>query len=106
MSANGAKFATFVDGQEAPQWGTSLAVPIWASLLTLVNQKRIAGGKGAVGFVQPVLYKHPEIFHDITAGANPGCGTNGFSAVAGWDPVTGLGTPSYPKLLEVFMDLP
>ena len=22
-------------------------------------------------------------------GSNPGCGTNGFSAAAGWDPVTG-----------------
>jgi hypothetical protein len=23
-----------------------------------------------------------------------------------WDPVTGLGTPNYPKLLSVFMALP
>ncbi|KAH9031142.1 hypothetical protein EDB85DRAFT_1942122 [Lactarius pseudohatsudake] len=28
----------------------------------------------------------------ITSGSNPGCNTDGFSAVAGWDPVTGLGT--------------
>ena len=42
----------------------------------------------------------------ITAGNNPGCGTDGFSAVQGWDPVTGLGTPIYEKLLNVFMALP
>jgi tripeptidyl-peptidase-1 len=42
----------------------------------------------------------------ITSGSNPGCGTNGFSAVAGWDPVTGLGTPIYSKLLAAFMALP
>jgi len=42
----------------------------------------------------------------ITTGDNPGCGTNGFNAVSGWDPVTGLGTPIFPKLLDVFLALP
>jgi tripeptidyl-peptidase I len=42
----------------------------------------------------------------ITTGSNPGCGTNGFAAVKGWDPVTGLGTPDFTKLLDVFMALP
>jgi tripeptidyl-peptidase I len=40
-------------------------------------------GKRPVGFVNPVLYANPQIFNDITAGKNPGCGTNGFSAVEG-----------------------
>lgn len=39
-------------------------------------------------------------------GNNPGSGTQGFSAVKGWDPVTGLGTPNYLKLLDVVMALP
>ena len=30
-------------------------------------------------------------FNDITSGGNQGCGTPGFAAVPGWDPVTGLG---------------
>jgi tripeptidyl-peptidase-1 len=38
-------------------------------------------------------------------GSNPGCGTDGFYAVKGWDPVTGLGTPNYPKMLRLFMGL-
>jgi tripeptidyl-peptidase I len=57
----------------------------------LINEKRIAAGKGPVGFINPVLYENPGALNDITTGKNPGCGTNGFSAVPGWDPVTGLG---------------
>lgn len=47
----------------------------------------------------------PEVFNDIVNGSNPNCGSSGFSAVKGWDPVTGLGTPKYPKLLELFLRL-
>jgi hypothetical protein len=34
----------------------------------------------------------------LLTGSNPGCSTNGFPAKAGWDPVTGLGTPNFAKL--------
>ena len=106
VSANGANLLFYEDGVLQPNWGTSLSAPIWASVLTLVNEKRGQQGKGPVGFVNPVLYEHPEVFHDITNGTNPGCGTNGFSAVEGWDPITGLGTPDFPKVLELFLGLP
>jgi len=43
---------------------------------------------------------------DVTTGSNQGCGTAGFEAVAGWDPLTGLGTPIFSTMLEVFMALP
>ncbi|KAL6900046.1 peptidase S8/S53 domain-containing protein [Trichoderma evansii] len=59
-----------------------------------------------IGFINPVLYQHPEVFNDIIGGSNPGCNTTGFSAVEGWDPVTGLGTPNYEKLKEVLLRLP
>jgi tripeptidyl-peptidase-1 len=52
------------------------------------------------------LYAHPEAFNDITVGGNPGCGSDGFKAQPGWDPVTGLGSPKYDKLVEVFLSLP
>ena len=32
-------------------------------------------------------------FTDITSGSATGCGTTGFPAQAGWDAVTGFGTP-------------
>ncbi|KAH9025386.1 hypothetical protein EDB85DRAFT_1982937, partial [Lactarius pseudohatsudake] len=41
--------------------------------------------------------------NDITSGSNPGCGTDGFSAIPGWDPVTGLGTPDFEMLQNIFM---
>jgi len=47
------------------------------------------------------LYANPSALNDITIGGNQGCGTPGFSSAPGWDPVTGLGTPSFPKLLSV-----
>jgi tripeptidyl-peptidase-1 len=71
-----------------------------------INEERLAGGKSTVGFVNPVLYANPNVLNDITKGSNPGCGTDGFSAVDGWDPATGLGTPNYPKMLKLFMSLP
>lgn len=36
------------------------------------------------------MYAHPEAFHDITIGANNGCGLDiAFECAPGWDPVTG-----------------
>ena len=48
------------------------------------------------------------VFHDITKGNNFACGKNGtlgFITAPGWDPVTGLGTPDFQKLLKAFMAL-
>lgn len=86
--------------------GTSASAPVFAAILNRVNEERIAAGKSTVGFVNPTLYAHPEMFNDITVGNNSGCGTPGFYAAKGWDPVTGLGTPNYPSFLSVFMSLP
>ncbi|KAK3997729.1 putative protease [Cladorrhinum sp. PSN332] len=70
--------------------GTSVATPVWASILTLINEERMAAGKRPVGFVHQVLYEHPEVFTDITQGSNPGCGSQGFQVKQGWDPVARL----------------
>jgi tripeptidyl-peptidase-1 len=40
------------------------------------------------------------MFTDVTEGSNPYEKCDGFQAAAGWDPVTGMGTPLYPKMLE------
>lgn len=102
VSANGANFTAYIQGDLALTYGTSLAAPIWGSIITLINEERTKNGQGPVGFIQPVIYQHPEAFHDITRGTNPGCGTQGFPASPGWDPSTGLGTPNFPKLLGIF----
>ncbi|KAK6833131.1 hypothetical protein PG995_012901 [Apiospora arundinis] len=106
VAAVGKAFQTFNKGKQISTAGTSISAPLWASIVTLVNQERQAVGKGPVGFINPVLYAHPEVFNDIVNGSNPNCGSSGFSAVPGWDPVTGMGTPKYPELLKLFLSLP
>lgn len=106
MAANGDNIALFNAGEFGFEGGTSASTPIFASIVNRINEERLAKGKKTVGFMNPVLYANPQVLNDITNGTNPGCGTVGFSAVKGWDPVTGLGTPNYPKMLELFLSLP
>jgi len=102
ISANGANYVVAIDGTFFLVYGTSASTPVVGSIITLINDARLHEGKKPVGFINPVLYEHPEVLNDITSGSNPGCGTNGFDAVPGWDPVTGLGTPNFPKMLKLF----
>ncbi|KAI2787404.1 Aorsin [Penicillium oxalicum] len=106
VAANGARFPAYTNGAALHYYGASLASPLFASVLNLINEERLAIGKGPVGFVNPVLYEHPHVLHDIKNGTNAGCGTYGFAAIEGWDPATGLGTPDYPKMKKLFLSLP
>lgn len=106
VSANGANYVVAVDGTLSLVYGTSASSPTFGAIITLINNQRATAGKAALGFLNPVFYQNPGAFNDITIGGNQGCGTPGFESVAGWDPVTGLGTPDYEKLLAVLTDLP
>ena len=106
LSANAANFATVRNGTLRTIHGTLASAPLVASMITLINSKRLNAGKKPVGFLNPVLYAHPHIFKDIVSGSNSSCGGQAFRAAAGWDPVTGLGTPDYKRMEEVFMKLP
>ena len=74
--------------------GTSFAAPMWAGYMALVNQQAVANGASAPGFINPIIYplgltgSYTSDFHDITSG------NNGFPAVAGYDLVTGWGSPN------------
>ncbi|KAI0123235.1 peptidase S8/S53 domain-containing protein [Xylariales sp. AK1849] len=105
VSAVGEHYEIFSAGKWGRASGTSLSAPIWAAVLTLVNERRLAANKSTVGLVHPVLYAHPEVFNDITKGSNPGCNSTGFPAAKGWDPISGLGTPNFPKLINLFLSL-
>ncbi|MGA2602410.1 MAG: S53 family peptidase, partial [Bryobacteraceae bacterium] len=86
-------YQVLVDGKSLVIGGTSAVAPLWSGLIALLNQKL---GK-SVGFLQPVLYGLPQTadaFNDITQGSN-----GAFSAGPGWDPTTGLGSPSGENLL-------
>ncbi|KAF8517278.1 subtilisin-like protein [Hysterangium stoloniferum] len=108
LSANGANYVIGIDGEFALVFGTSCSSPVVGSFITAINDARIARGKGPVGFINPTIYtpKFQAGFNDITSGGNQGCGTPGFTAVKGWDPVTGLGTPNVAKLIDLWVKLP
>ncbi|KAJ5670945.1 hypothetical protein N7507_000072 [Penicillium longicatenatum] len=104
VSAVGDNVVIYNKGLPTSIGGTSASAPVFASILTRINEERLAAGKSTVGFVNPTLYANPDAFFDVTTGNNSGCGTAGFYAAEGWDPVTGLGSPNYPALLKVFMN--
>ncbi|KAJ3817411.1 family S53 protease-like protein [Lentinula raphanica] len=100
VAAQGSKVEIITRELSTLVYGTSCSSPIFASVVALINDRLITSGKSQLGFLNPFLYNNSHAFHDIASGSNPGCGTSGFPANAGWDPVTGLGTPNYAALLD------
>jgi kumamolisin len=80
--------------------GTSFAAPMWAGYMALVNQQAVANGNSPLGFINPIIYPlglgagYDTDFHDITGGSN------GYSAVAGYDLATGWGSPNGTGLIN------
>lgn len=80
--------------------GTSLSSPMMAGVMAIVNQGRLINGLSVMSTVSnpsatsttaalPLLYQSAKSnFHDITSGNN-----GGYSAGAGYDEVTGIGSP-------------
>ena len=81
--------------------GTSCASPTASGVMALLNDARVAAGKPSLGFLNPFIYQNADAFNDIVSGTGEGCGAaqKGFPAAKGWDPVTGVGTPDYTKLV-------
>ena len=87
-----------VDGKTETIGGTSAVAPLWAGLIALLNQ----GRAHSIGFMTPKLYALPptaNALRDITDGDNVVGPVPGYSAKAGWDPCTGLGSPNGARLL-------
>ncbi|KAH9164686.1 subtilisin-like protein [Lactarius sanguifluus] len=88
----------------SPSTQLTASVQTVAGIISMLNDYLISEGKDPLGFLNPWLYTTDEgMFglNDIKSGSNPGCDTDGFTAIPGWDPVTGLGTPDFSKLLHV-----
>lgn len=101
ISAQAIDYMVMAYGIPNPVAGTSCASPAASGILSLVNDIRLANNQPTLGFMNPLLYKNADALNDIVGGSNPGCGSKGFTAVAGWDPVTGLGTPNFAKLSQL-----
>jgi len=84
--------------------GTSFATPMWAGYIALANQQLVEDGYSDLGFINPYLYAfginthYPQIFHDITKGKS-----GSYSAVAGYDLVTGWGSPKGVGLINALV---
>ncbi|KAA1474751.1 family S53 protease [Dentipellis sp. KUC8613] len=98
ISAASTQYPIIINGGVLVGNGTSCSTPLIASMVALVNDELASAGKAPLGFLNPLIYANADSFTDITEGTNPGCNTNGFSATAGWDPVTGVGSPVYSNL--------
>jgi len=102
-------YLLYKDGNFYVSGGTSAATPVFAGVISLLNQYLVAKGKLAqagLGNINPTLYRlaqtAPDTFHDIVTGDNivpclqgtPDCanGSFGFTAGPGYDLVTGLGS--------------
>jgi subtilase family serine protease len=96
---------TYSNGQlETGVGGTSYAAPRLAGVIALANQQAAQSGVGNIGFLNTALYNfgvgssYHSYFHDITSGSN-----GGFKAVAGYDLVTGWGSPVGPAFISALV---
>ena len=80
--------------------GTSMAAPQWSGFMALVGEARAKNSKGALGFLNPLIYAQSATdraatFNDTKSGSN-----GVYSAKAGWDAVTGYGSMQAASLLQ------
>jgi kumamolisin len=98
--ANTNQYSCYDGGCSGGNGGTSYAAPQWAGFIALANQQATTAGKAPLGFLNPALYaigvgtNYDSDFHDITKGNN-----GQYSAVTGYDLVTGWGSPTGPDLI-------
>jgi tripeptidyl-peptidase-1 len=116
VAAQGFGFRVYDKGTLKGYQGTSASAPAFAGVVALLNDARLKAKKPTLGFLNPLLYSAPDALNDIVLGGSTGCDgharfngpPNGspvipyasWNATTGWDPVTGLGTPNFPKLLS------
>ena len=68
---------------------------MWAGYIALVNQQLAENSQPTIGFINPTIYaqnitsSYATDFHDITSGTS-----GSYSAVTGYDLVTGWGSPN------------
>lgn len=119
VAAQGKNFHIFDTGSDKLISGTSASAPTFAGVIALLNDARLASGQKPLGFLNPWLYNNTQMLTDITKGGSKGCtGSSrswepgkyvpyaGWNATEGWDPVTGLGTPLYDKMLQAIGTIP
>lgn len=118
MSTVGHNLLVVLGGQVVHISGTSASGPVLAGLFSLINDARLNQGMPPLGLLNPFLYlaQTQGGANDVLVGKNydgdiqHGCSQYatycpyGFLNSAGWNPVTGLGTPRWDRLLELSLN--
>jgi subtilase family serine protease len=86
--------------------GTSIGTPQWAGMIAIANAVRATAGRPALGSLAAPLYKsltqsgtYAAALLDVTQGSNGNC--LGCGATAGYDLLTGLGTPNAAEAVNL-----
>lgn len=108
--AAGGDWLIFEHSESKIAGGTSAVAPLMASLVVLANQKRALIGKSRLGFITDKLYEIATAkkgFVSVTEGHNrPTPHYPGYTASAGHDACTGLGSPRACELINELAKLP
>ena len=103
VSALSTNFRVLAKGAYGCLSGTSAATPVFAGLISLLNDEQVAAGKPTLGFINTAIYgANEDLGFDVIDGNNKHqfCKA-GFSAATGFDAVTGWGTPQMDKLRSI-----
>ena len=84
LSALGQDYQVFLNGVVNGIGGTSASTPAFAGLVSLLNEARLAADMPPMGFLNPWLYAHPNMFRDVTEGNNA-IGRNSRPTTYGWN---------------------
>ncbi|KAL7796027.1 subtilisin-like protein [Trichoderma ceciliae] len=115
VAAQGVNYRFRSHGMDDLTSGTSVSSPVFAALIALLNDRRSKSGLSSMGFLNPWIYSiGNHAFTDITESRSVGCSGHsrsgsespvipnaGWSAVPGWDPVTGWGTPLFDRMMSL-----
>ena len=92
---------------------TTASATVLASVFSLINNQRLANGKTALGFINPLLYASSsdsagavniqQCYRDIRDGSMNQChlGTQGFQTIPGWDAASGFGSVDVGCLIKL-----
>jgi tripeptidyl-peptidase-1 len=110
VSSIGQNVPIVFSGSYLTTGGTSASTPIWAGIITLLNDFLISHNESTLGFPNQLFYqmaaKQPNTFHKVLSGNNSCteelCCEYGFlvNPNGGWNPATGLGTPNYLNIIS------
>lgn len=74
VATYGSNYMIFLNNSLTRESGTSASAPVFAAMVTLWNDMRLAYGMSSMGFIAPFLYEAyasaPEAFNDIVTGNN------------------------------------